>query len=165
MESQNPLKLSFTNIGLSSNLNRCDSFLESKSPHIFSLCETNFNDSFDSSNFSLRSYLPLIPGDYVTHMHGLALYMKEGLPFAQDFFLKNSQDSYLFPTGFTSLSVLLFFLFWSPSSYLCTIFDAISSKIDQVLLIKPSVNVFLFHDFNVYHKDGLTYSARTDRPG
>ena len=100
-------------------------------------------------------------------MHGLALYVKEGLPFAQDVFLENSQDSYLFPTGFTSFtsSVLLFFSSFDHLLPICAIFDAISSKIDKVLLIKPSVNVFLFQDFNVYHKDGLTYSAGTDRPG
>ena len=29
------------------------------------------------------------------HMHGLAVYVKEGLPFAWDLSLKNSADSYL----------------------------------------------------------------------
>ena len=27
-------------------------------------------------------FLPLIQKDFVTHMHGLAVYVKEGLPFA-----------------------------------------------------------------------------------
>ena len=44
---------------------------------------------------------------------------------------------------------------------LCTV----SSKIDEVLLINPSANVFVFGDFNVHHKDWLTYSGGTDRPG
>ena len=44
-------------------------------------------------------------------------------------------------------------------------FDSISSNIDEVLLINPSGNVFVFGDFNVHHKDWLTYSAGTDRPG
>ena len=48
---------------------------------------------------------------------------------------------------------------------LCTVFDSISSNIDEVLSINPSANVFVFPDFNVYHKDWLTYSGRTDRPG
>ena len=34
--------------------------------------------------FFVRSYLLLIQKDSVTHMHGLAVYVKEGLPFAQD---------------------------------------------------------------------------------
>ena len=39
---------------------------------------------------------------------------------------------------------------------------SISSNIDEVLLINPSVNVFVFGDFNDHHKDWLTYSSGTD---
>ena len=39
------------------------------------------------------------------------------------------------------------------------------SNIDEVLSINPSANVFVFGDFNVHHKDWLTYSGGTDRPG
>ena len=70
----------------------------------------------------------------------------------------------MFSTGFTSLSVF-FFLYRSPSSALCTVFDSISSNIDEVLSINPSANVFVFGDFNVHHKDWLIYSGGTDRPG
>ena len=45
------------------------------------------------------------------------------------------------------------------------VFDSISSNIDEVLSINPSTNVFVFGDFNVHHKDWLTYSGGTDRPG
>ena len=58
-----------------------------------------------------------------------------------------------------------FFLYRSPSSSLCTVFDSISSNIDEVLSINPSANVFVFGDFNIHHKDWLTYSGGTDRPG
>ena len=34
-------------------------------------------------------------------MDGLAVYLKEGFPFAQDLSLENSADSYLFLTGIT----------------------------------------------------------------
>ena len=44
------------------------------------------------------------------------------------------------------------------------VFYFISSNIDEVLLINLSANVFVFGDFNVYHKDCLTYSGRTGRP-
>ena len=48
--------------------------------------------------------------DSITHIHGLGVYVKEGLLFAQDLSLENSADSYhLFLTGFTKLSVLLLF--------------------------------------------------------
>ena len=110
-ESHNSLKLSFTNIlGLRSNFVECESFLESNSPDILALCETNLDDSIDSGNFSVRGYLPLIRKDSSTHMHGLAVYVKEGLPFTRDLSLENSADSYFcFSTCFTSLSVLLLF--------------------------------------------------------
>ena len=48
---------------------------------------------------------------------------------------------------------------------MCTVFDSISSNIDEVLSINPSANVFVFGDFNVHHKDWLTYSGGTDQPG
>ena len=90
----NSLKLTFTNIqGLCSNF--CKSFLESNSPDILPLCETNLDDSIDSGNFSVKGYLPLIRKDSSTHMHGLAVYVKEGLPFARDLSLENSADCYL----------------------------------------------------------------------
>ena len=109
-ESHNSLKLSFTNIrGLRLNFVDCESFLESDSHDILALCETNLDDLIDSGYFTVRGYLSLIPKDSGTHMHGLAVYVKEGLPFAQDVSLENSADSYLFLTGFTSLSVLLLF--------------------------------------------------------
>ena len=43
-------------------------------------------------------------------------------------------------------------------------FDSIWSNIDDVLPINPSA-VFVFGDFNIHHKDWLTYSGGTDRPG
>ena len=95
-EPHNSLKLSFTNIGgLRSNFVQCQSFLESNSPDILTLCETNLDDSVDSDNFSVRGYLTLIRKDSITHMHGLAVCVKEGLPFARDLSLENSADSYL----------------------------------------------------------------------
>ena len=85
-EWHNSLKLSVTNIrGLLSNFVDCESFLESNSRDILALCETNLDDSIDSGSFSVRAYLLLIRKDSGAHMHGLAVYVKEGLPFAQDY--------------------------------------------------------------------------------
>ena len=70
-ESHNSLKLNFTNIrGLHSNF-------------------------VDCGNFTVGGYLPLIQKDSTTHMHGLTVYMKEGLAFARDLHLENSLDPYL----------------------------------------------------------------------
>ena len=69
-------------------------------------------------------------------------------------------------TGFTSLSVLLLFpLSITFVDFLYTVFDSVSSNIDEVLSINPSANVFVFETLNVYHKDWLTYSGGTDRSG
>ena len=104
-ESHNSLKLSFTNIrGLRSNFVDCESFLESNSPDILALCETNLDDSIVSGSFSVRGYLPLIRKDSSTHMHGLAVYVKEGL-----ISRKLCRFLLMFSTCFTSLSVLLLF--------------------------------------------------------
>ena len=132
----NSLKLSFTNIwGLHSNFVDCDSFFESNSPDILALCETNLDDPIDSGNFSVRGYLPLIQKDSSTHMHGLAVYVKEGLPFAQDLSLENSADSYLcFQLTLLQSLSYFFFVYWSPSSF-CTVFYSTSSDIDQFLSI------------------------------
>ena len=165
-ESHNSLKLSFTNIrGLRSDFVDCESFLESNSLDILALSETNLDDSIDSGNFSVRGYLPLIRKDSGTHMHGLAVYVKEGLPFARDLTLENSADSYLsFRLALLHSVSYFFFLYRSPSSALCMVFVSISSNIDEVLLINPSANVFVFGNFNVHHKDWLNYSSGTNRP-
>ena len=166
-ELHNSLKLSFRNIrGLRSNFADCESFLESNSPDILALCETNLNDSIDCGNFSVKGYLPLIQKDSSTHMHSLAVYVKEGLPFARDLSLENSADSYLcFRLALIHSASYFFFLYRSPSFSLCTVFDSISSNIDEVLSINPSANVFVFGDFNVYYKDWLTCSGGTDKSG
>ena len=97
-------------------------------------------------------------------MLGIAAYVKEGLPFVQGVSLGNFVDSYLcFPLAlFHSVSQFVL-LYQSFSLSLCTFSNAISSNIDEVLLINPSANMFVFR--YVHHKDVLTYSGGTDRPG
>ena len=63
----------------------------------------------------------------------------------------------MFSTGsFSSIDQLL---------CLYVVFYSISSNIDEVLSINPYANAFAFGDFSIYHKDWLTYSGGTDRPG
>ena len=78
-------------------------------------------------------------------MHGLAVHVKEGLPFAQDLTLENSADSYVcFQMALLHLMSYFFFPYQSPSWPLCSVFDAISSNIHEVLSMNPSANVFVF---------------------
>ena len=105
-----------------SNFVDCESFLESNSPDILALCEANLDDSVDSSNFSVRGYLLLIWKDSSYNIHGLAVYVKEGLPFAWDLSLGISADPYLWlsllhsvPWFFFPLSITFFIFahgFW-----------------------------------------------------
>ena len=138
-ESRNSLKLSFANIwDLHSNFVECESFLESNCPDILALCETNLDDSIDSANFSVRGYLPLIWIDSVTHMHGLAVYVKDRTFFLVGRISRKLCGSYLYFWVALLFSVsYFFFVYWLPSSTSCKIFDAISSNIDEVLSINP----------------------------
>ena len=63
----------------------------------------------------------------------------------------------MFWTGFASLSVLLLFLYQSPSLSLCMVFDSISSNSN------PFANVFVFGEFSIHHKNWLTYSCGNHR--
>ena len=85
-ESQHSLKLSFTNVrGFQLNFVDCKSLLESNSPDIFVLRETNLDDSTDFGNFSVRGYIPVIQKDSYTQVHGLTAYVKEQLLFTWDY--------------------------------------------------------------------------------
>ena len=84
--------------------------------------------------------------DSVTHMNGLAVYGKEGPLFTRNLSLENSQRFYLFSTDFTSFSVLFFFPL-SITFIFMSMFDTISSNINEVISINISANVFVFGDF------------------
>ena len=157
----NSLELSFTNIwGLRSNFVDCEFFLDSNSPDILALCETNLDDSVDSGNFSVRGYLALISNDSSSHAWFCSL-CKRRTSFARDWSLGLSR--FLFSIGFASLSVLLLFLYWSPWTQFLILL--ILSNIDKVLLINPSANVFVFGDFHINHKEWLPYSGGNDISG
>ena len=81
--NHNTLKLSFTNIrGLGSN------FIEqSLLTFLLYMRQTRLTQLILA--ISLRGYLPLIRKDSATHMHDLAVYVKEGLPFARDISLES----------------------------------------------------------------------------
>ena len=68
--------------------------------------------------------------------------------FAQDLSLENPADSYFcFQLALLHSVSYFFALYQSPYLSLNTIFDSVSSNIDEVLSIDPSANVFVFEDF------------------
>ena len=60
-------------------------------------------------------------------------------------------------------SVPYFFSLHQSFFTLCTVFGAASSTTVMIVLINPSVNPYMFGNFNVCHKNGVTYSSGTDR--
>ena len=66
---------------------------------------------------------------------------------------------FLFMTVFTYSVSYFFFFYQLPFSSLFTIFNAVSSNTDEVLLINTSATAF------VYHKNLLIYFGWSDRPG
>ena len=99
-------------------------------------------------------------------MHGLAVYVKQELSFSRDLSLKNFANSYLcFRLALLRSASYFFFFYRSPLLLLFTAFDSVSSNIVEVFSIKPSTNVFVFGEFSFHHKNWLTFSCGTDRPG
>ena len=97
-------------------------------------------------------------------MRCLLVCVKEARPFAHNLSLENHLDSNL---SFELVSfhwVFQFFFIDQPPSF-CTVFDAFSPNTNQDLWIKPCANAFVCGDCNVHHKNWLTYSCGTDRPG
>ena len=112
-----------TNIrGLFSNFVKCESFLESNCPDILGLCATNLDDSVDSDNFCL--WLPSFnpKGFYYSYAWSWSL-REESTSFCT--------SSYLCFRLALLHRVYFFFLYRSPSSSLCTVFDYISSSIQM----------------------------------
>ena len=90
-------------------------------------------------------------------MHGLPVYVKEGLPFAWDVSLENSADSYLcFQQASLHSVSYFFFLYRSPSLFLCTVFDSVSSN---MIRFSRSTHLLMF-----FSLETLTSIIRTGLP-
>ena len=87
---------------------------------------------------------PLIQKDFVTHMRGLAIYVKDGLPFASDLSVGDFENSFLSSRLASLYSMFcLFSLYWSSSPSLFTVFDIVSSNTDTCISKNPCANVFI----------------------
>ena len=104
------LKLSFTNIrGLHLNFVDCESFLQSNSPDILPLCETNLDHSIDSGNFSVKLPSFILKGFYYSYAWSHCLCERRTSFCTGLISRKLCRFLFMFSTGFTSLSVLLLF--------------------------------------------------------
>ena len=101
--------------------------------------QSRLDESLDSDSLCVSRYLPLVRKNSVTQMHGLAVYVKQGLP------LKTMQQVfiYVFEWLYFIQCPSFIVLYRSPSSSFCTVFYSISSNIDEFLSIKLPDNVFV----------------------
>ena len=118
-ELHNSLKLSFTRILLIVNLSLNQTLLT------FLLCMTNLDDSFDSGNFSVRGYLPLIQKYSSTHMYGLAVYVKE---FVLQWFSLHWETDYI--VAWVSIDVPSFA---TGSSFHCVAYDLLIGMVFVII--------------------------------
>ena len=103
----------------------------------------------------MRDYLPLIRKDSSTHVYGLAVYVKKVIPLHGNYLYKTLKILACFRLALLHSVSYFFFLYRSLSSSLCTVFDSISSNIDEVLSINPFAVLFL---------ETLTSIIRTSLP-
>ena len=159
--------LSFTNIrGLRGNFDSCESYLITNSPDVLAISETNLSSDIDSNRFTVPGYHPILRKDSSTHMHGLAIYIRDSLPIARALDFETPDKSYMcLRLSLLQCTSYLFFLYRSPSSDDCTLLDDISFHIDGILQQHPSSNVFVFGDFNAHHSDWLSHSDGTNLAG
>ena len=126
-------------------------------------------DSIDSGNFSVRGYLPLIRKDSITHMLGLAVYVKEDFLLHAIYLQKTPRiltyvfdfDSYFTQclTSFSSIDHL--FRRYARFLTLFTVFYLTQIRFSR----STHLLMCIFGNFNVHHKDWLTYSGGTDIHG
>ena len=96
-------------------------------------------------------------------MHGLAVYVNEGLPFAQTYHQKTLQIyTYVFDLIYLTQCLTYFS---SIDNLLCLYAQfLILFHLTQALSVSPSANVFVFGDLNIDHKEWPIYSGGNDRP-
>ena len=117
--------------------------LESNSPEILTLCETNLDDSIDSENFSLKFSFNLKGFCY---SYAWSCSLCEGrTSFCTGRIPRKLYEFLCFQVPLLH-SVSFFFCYRLLSSSLCTDFDAVSSNTDGIFSINPSTNAFVFGD-------------------
>ena len=163
-----PINLSYTNVrGLRTNFSSIQSFLHVNSPDLLALCETNLDDSISDREFDVPGYSTLITKhDHLNrHLHGLGVYIKDGLPCARDISHEELNSPYMcFRMALLHSTTYIFFLY-RPQTEGSSVFTSIANQIDDILINHPSANINVFGDFNVHHVQWLTHSNHTDNVG
>ena len=98
-------------------------------------------------------------------MHGLGVYIKDGLPCARDTSHEDLNSPFMcFHMTLLHSTTYLFFLY-RPQNEGSSVFNSIAKQIDNILIHHPSANICVFGDFNVHHVQWLVHSNHTDNVG
>ena len=163
-----PLDISYSNIrGLRTNFAAVQSFLSTKSPDILALCETGLDESISDREFDVPGFSTLVTKhDHLNrHMHGLGVYIKDGLPCARDTSHEDLNSPFMcFRMALLHSTTYLFFLY-RPQNEGSSVLNSIAEQIDNILIHHPSANICVFGDFNVHHVQWLVHSNHTDNVG
>ena len=163
-----PLDISYSNIrGLRTNFAAVQSFLSTKSPDILALCETELDESISDREFDVPGFsTPATKHDHLNrHMHGLGVYIKDGLPCARDTSHEDLNSPFMcFRMALLHSTTYLFFLY-RPQNEGSSVLNSIAEQIDNILIHHPSANICVFGDFNVHHVQWLVHSNHTDNVG
>ena len=160
--------------GLCLNFVDPKSFLESNSPDILALYETNLDGLIDFGNFfnffnffNSSIFLSFFNLKRFYHPYAWSHIVCEGrTSFCMELVTRKlSRYLAMLSTGFTSLSVLLLFPLLINFFIFMHRFWFISFNIDEVPSISPYTTAFVFGELIIHHKDRLTYSGGTDGPG
>ena len=118
---------------------------------ILALCETTLDDSIDSGNFSVRVYLSLIQKNYFVHTWSCSL-CEIRTSFCMGLISRKLFRFVCFGLDLLHSVPYFFSLYWSPSSSLCTVFEAASSNVDEVISINLFAKFFFLKIFISYFK-------------
>ena len=97
-------------------------------------------------------------------MHSLGVYVKSNLLIAGETIIEDENKYCVFVSLYILLYIFIFFLYRSPSSS-CFVFKAVSSNIDQALILQPSANIMVCSDFNAHNTEWLCDSHTNDVTG
>ena len=160
--------IAYSNIrGLRTNFMYVEPYINSKKPDMLALCETNLNPEISEKEFDIPGYCSLsVKHDHLQrHMHGLAVYIKEGIPCARDTSFESPDQPFMcFRMALLHSTSFIFFLYRPHHDNLGCI-NSISTNIDKVLCSYPSANIHVCGDFNAHHMEWLIHSNKSDDAG
>ncbi|MBM6549305.1 hypothetical protein H7673_10630 [Streptococcus dysgalactiae subsp. equisimilis] len=158
--------ITFTNIrGLNRNIDSAHHYLQSLSPLILFLTETQLSPSSDRTHLQFPNYT--LYSSFIFKA-GVCAFVHDSakITHLSDLDVSNREFQFLWLKLRVSSSNLYFcILYRSPNSSDCSVSDLLSSRIENILQSDSTAQVTILGDFNVHNSDWLTHSASTTTLG